>query len=139
MAAPVKNSAGLNHQARRMNFAGNHTLCLDFDSSLGKDDAIEFACNDHAIPFNLAFHLSAFTQNQAVAGQQISLHLGVNSKYPRRFESSLKANAFVEEACKFAALRVFASVLRSPLHKKLPQFHDCKTSKFYNGALNSKR
>ncbi len=90
-----------------MNFARDHAPRLYLDPTLGKYYAIKFARDDHMISFDLTFHASAFAQDQAVAGQQVSLHLSVNPKYARGFEGSLTANAFIEEAREFAAFRIF--------------------------------
>jgi len=56
VATSIKNSTGLNHQAGRVNLAGNDSLRLDLYPSFGKYDTIKFPRNDHVIAFDLAFN-----------------------------------------------------------------------------------
>jgi len=109
MALPVEYAARIDHQAGRMDFPRDNALCLDLDAALGKDDSIELPCNHDVIAFNLPFHASPFAENQAVAGDQVSLHLRLDPKYAGRFKGSLETHAFVEEASEFMLPRILVT------------------------------
>jgi hypothetical protein len=101
MALPVKDSAGFDDQARCMNLTGDSSFRLYFDSPLGKNDAVESPRNHNVISLDLAFYSSAFAQHKSVARDNGSLHLSFHAKGSRKFESSLQADGFIQEAGPF--------------------------------------
>ena len=98
MALPVENSARFNHETRRMHFARDDALSLYFYPALCKDDAIEFPGNHHVISLDLPFHSRPFAEDQAVAGNHISLYMCGNAKHAGSLQRSFKPYALVEEA-----------------------------------------
>ena len=73
MAPPVKNASGLDAQAGSVDFAGNYPLGLDLHAALGKNHTVKPATHHHVVPFNLTFHFGVFTQDEALAGDDVSL------------------------------------------------------------------
>jgi len=95
VAPPVENPPGLDHQARGVNLTSYDSLGMNFNAPFCEDHSIKFSGNDHVIPFDLSFHSRAFTQDKAMAREQVSLHVGVNAKYTSCFECSFKPHASV--------------------------------------------
>lgn len=98
MAAAVENAARFDDQAWRMNFAGDNTFGLNFDPAFCKDDAIKPASDDDLIPFNLAFDLGPFTQNQRLIAEDVSFHLRFNAKRAGKLQSAFKADGPVQKS-----------------------------------------
>jgi len=92
-----------------MDLPRDDPLSLDFDPALGEYNAIEFPRNHHMISFDLPLHACSFAENQAVAGDHVSLYLRVDAEHAGGLERSLKFDALVEETCKFVLLSVFVS------------------------------
>ena len=109
MALPVEYSARLDHEARRVDFACHDALRLDFDASFGKDYPVEFPRNHYVIALDLPFHSRTFAQDQAVAGNHVSLYMCVDAKYAGSLKRAFKPYALVEEACKLVLLLVLAA------------------------------
>ena len=104
-----------------MDFARDHAFGLNFHPALGEDDAVEFPGNHHVIAFDLPFHARPFAQDQAVAGNHVSLHLRVDAKYAGSFQRALKPHALVEEACEFLLLLCPCRVLLIAIAWMTPQ------------------
>src|SRR3981081_2604814 len=113
MAASIENSSRLNDQTGRVDLPGHDSLSLNFHPALGKNHAVKFPRDDHVISFDLAFDPRSLSQCQTVGRQQISLHLRVNAKHPRRLEHPFKAHSFIEEPCKFPTLGALVTTFGS--------------------------
>lgn len=100
-----------------MDFARDHTLGLDLHAPLGEDYPVEFTCDYHVIALDLAFHASAFAENQAVRGNHVSFYMRVDPKDAGGFQRALKSHATIEKTGEFVLLSVFVSIFRSPLHQ----------------------
>src|ERR1700730_8856276 len=116
MAATIENSSRLNYQTGGVDLPGHHSLGLHFHSALGKNHAVKFPRDHHVISFDLAFDPRSLSQCQTVGRQQISLHLRVNAKHPRRLEHAFKSHTFIEEPCKFPTLGALVATFGSPGH-----------------------
>src|SRR6478672_11860956 len=75
VATSIKNSAGIDDQAWRVNFSGDYTFGLDFDAPLGKNHAVVTAGNDHAIALDLTFDFRVLAENQSLLGDDVALHV----------------------------------------------------------------
>ena len=92
-----------------MDLPRDDALGLNFHAALGENNAIELPGNHHVIPFDLPLHACSFAENQAVAGDHVSLYLRVDAEHAGGLERSLKFDALVEETCKFVLLSVFVA------------------------------
>ncbi len=63
MAMTIEYPAGLDDQARCVDFTGDYSLGLNLYSSLGEDNPIKTARNSYVIAFNLPLHPSLFSQD----------------------------------------------------------------------------
>ena len=63
VAAAIKNSARIYDHAWGMDLAGDYAFGLNLHASLGKNDAVKAASDDHVIPFNLSFDLGALSED----------------------------------------------------------------------------
>ena len=111
MATSIKNSSWFDHQAGCVYLTRDDTLGLNFHASLGENHSVKFSRYDYVIAFDLTLDSRAFTQDKAMAGKQIALHLGVNAKNPGGFQGALEAHAFVNEAGEFVAFCFLAASL----------------------------
>jgi hypothetical protein len=121
MALPVENTAGLDDQAWGVDLTRDHALGLYLNPALCENDSIEFSGNHHVISFDLPLYPRAFAENEAMRGDHVALHMGVDAEYAGGLERALKFDAPVEEACEFVLLRVFVAPFGSPLHDVPPR------------------
>lgn len=101
MAAAVENSAGFDNQARRMDFAGDDALGLNFNAALGENHSIEAAGDDYLIAFDLAFHFGTFAENEGLIAEDIAFDLSFDAQRARKFERAFKADGPIEESRPF--------------------------------------
>lgn len=101
MAAAVENSAGFDHQAWRMNFAGDDTLRLNFHAALRKNYSIEAARDNYLIAFDLAFDFGAFAEDESLIAEDITFDLGFDAKCAGKFQGAFKAHSSIKEAGPF--------------------------------------
>src|SRR6478736_8132945 len=99
MAPPIKYAARIDHQARRMYFAGNHSLCLNLDSAFGENHSIKAAGDYHTVAFDLSFDLGAFSQNDCLFRNYISFDVSVDSKRSGQLERAFEGDALIDESC----------------------------------------
>ena len=92
-----------------MNFPGDNSLRLNFNSPFGEYHTVKFACDDHVIAFYLTLHPRTLSKDETMAGNHVALHLGVDTKYAGGFQGSLKLHPFIEKAGELLALRVLAT------------------------------
>ena len=81
-----------------MDFAGDDTLGLNFDSALGEDYAVKPSGDDYLIPFDLAFNFGAFTEDQRLITEDVALDLSFNAESAGELQSAFKAHGAVKEA-----------------------------------------
>src|SRR5712664_1485694 len=75
VTAPVEDSSALDHQARRMDLSGHHALGMNLHAPFGEDHSVKPPGNHDVIAFDLPFDLGVLSQNQALLGADVSLHL----------------------------------------------------------------
>ncbi len=102
MATAVENAAGFDYQARGVDFAGDDALRLNFDSPLGEDYAVKPPGDDDLIPFDLAFDLGAFTEDQRLIAENVAFDLRFDAQRARKLQGAFKADGAVKEAGPFA-------------------------------------
>src|SRR4029077_12472252 len=95
MASPIKNPARINHHARRMYFASDHALRLNFHAPFRENYAVKSPCDDHAIPFNLPFNFCLFAQYHRVLRNNIALHNSVNAKRSGDLERAFQRHPLI--------------------------------------------
>jgi hypothetical protein len=98
VAATVKNSAGIDDHAGRMDFAGDNAFGLNLDAAFGEDDAIEAAGDDYAVAFDLAFDFSAFAKDDRLLGDDVAFDVAVNAERARKLQRAFKRHALIDEA-----------------------------------------
>src|SRR5215472_13903511 len=101
MAAPVEDASGFDYQAGRVDFARNDTLWLNLDATFCKNHTIETASNHHAVPFNLTFYLCILSEDHGLFGDNVSLHLPIDSKRACDGERSFQRYPLVNESGPF--------------------------------------
>lgn len=80
MATSIEDSARINHHARRMNLARDYAFGLNFHAPLRKNNSIKSAGDDHMIPFDLPFDLSAFTEDYGLLGNDIAFDVAIDTE-----------------------------------------------------------
>ena len=80
MAAAVEYSARFDHQARRMNFAGDDALGLNLHAAFGENYSVEAAGDNYLIPFDLAFDFGAFAEDERLIAEDIAFDLSFDAK-----------------------------------------------------------
>ena len=107
VAATIKNSAGVDDHAGRMDFARNHTLGLDFYAAFGKDDAVKSTSDDNVIAFDLAFYFGALAQDHGLFGNNVSFNVAVNAERAFDLQRPFHGDALIDETCPVFACAVF--------------------------------
>ena len=120
VAATIKNSAGVDDHAGRVDFTRNDTLGLDFHAAFCEDDPIKAAGDDYVIPFDLAFDFSAFAEDYRLFGDNVSLHVAIDAERAFDLQRSFHGDALIDESCPVLACAVFRSARPSPRHLKFP-------------------
>src|SRR5271154_1748884 len=121
MASTVEYSARVNHHAGRMNLASDHTFCLNLHATLGKNHAIETTRNYHVVPFDLSFNLRAFAKNNRLLGDDITLHVSVNTEGALNLQRAFNCDALIDEACPLVTRATLSAARPSPCHKTSPR------------------
>jgi len=80
VAFAVKNSAGLDHQAMRVNLACRGSLFVNLHFSLCENYAIEMAGDHHVIAIDLSLRSRLIAQNQNVRGDDQALYLSFDAE-----------------------------------------------------------
>lgn len=99
-----------------MNFPRYHALCLYFHTALGEYYPIEFPRYHHVVAFNLPLHTCAFSEDQAMSGENVPLDLRVDTEHSGCFQRAFKFHALIEKARKLSAFGIFPFSFGSPLH-----------------------
>src|SRR5579859_135030 len=120
VAASIKNAAWIDHQARRMDFAGNHSLCLNLDPAFREDHSIKAAGDYHAVAFDLSLDLGAFSQNDRLFRNYISFDVSVDSKRPGQLERAFEGDALIDEPCPFFTRAILRGSGPLPCHDFSP-------------------
>lgn len=107
MAATVKNSAGVDDHAGRVDLTGDDSLGLNLDAAFGKDDAVKSAGDDNVIAFDLAFYLGAFAEDYRLLGNNIALNVAVNAERAFDLQRPFHGDALIDETCPVFACAVF--------------------------------
>ncbi len=97
MAAAVENSARLDDQTRRMDFAGNDALGLNFHAAFGKNYSVEAAGDDYLVAFDLAFDFRAFAEDQRLIAENVALNLRFDAQRAGEFQGAFKADGPIEK------------------------------------------
>lgn len=111
MAATAENAAGFDHETRRMDFAGNHALGLNFHAAFGENYAVETSRDNYVIAFDLAFDFGTFAENESLITQDISFDLCFDAQRAGKFQSAFKADGPIEKAGPFTLRLGHASVI----------------------------
>ena len=80
MAASIKNPARIDHHARRMHFAGDHTFSFNLNPAFGENDAIKSARDHHAVAFDLTLNLRSLAENDGLFRNNVAFHVSVNAE-----------------------------------------------------------
>ena len=99
MAAPVENSAGINHHAWRVHFAGYHAPRLNLYPALRKYHSVKSAGDYHAIALDLSLDFGALSEYDGLLGDDISLDVAVNAKSSLKLEGAFERHSLVDETC----------------------------------------
>ena len=102
MAAAVENSAGLDDQTRRMDFAGDDALGLNFHTALGENYSVEAARDNYLIAFDLAFDFGAFAEDESLVAEDITFDLSFDAERAGKFQGAFKAHGPIEKSRPFA-------------------------------------
>ena len=100
-----------------MNFAGDDTFGLNLNASLGENHAVITAGNHHAIALNLTFDFGVFTENQSLLGDNISLHVPVNTERASHRQRPFHRDALIDESCPLFAVTVASRAGPLPSHE----------------------
>src|SRR6266436_10366977 len=84
-----------------MNFAGNHALRFNLNTSLREDHTVEPPRNYHPVAFNLSFDLRAFAQNHGLLRDDVPFYVAVNSERTCDRECSVEGHALIDETSPF--------------------------------------
>ena len=98
MAAAVENSAWFDNQARRMDFAGDDALGLNFHAAFGENYSIEAAGDNYLIAFDLTFDFCAFAKNESLVAEDVAFYLSFDAKRAGKFQRAFKANGPIQKA-----------------------------------------
>ena len=115
MATSVKNAAGIDDHTGGVHFAGNYAFGFDFHPALRENHAIKTPGDDHAIAFNLALDLGAFSQNHRLLGNNIALNVAVDAERPRDRQRALESHALVDESSPLFAAAASVLCCAGPL------------------------
>ena len=80
MAAAVEYSARFDHQTRRVNFASDDALGLNFNSALRENHSIKAAGDNYLIAFDLAFDFGTFAEDERLIAKDIAFDLSLDAK-----------------------------------------------------------
>ena len=94
-----------------MDFAGDHTLGLNFNASLGKNHSVEAAGDNYLIAFDLAFDFGAFAEHEGLIAEDVAFDLSFDAKRTGKFQRAFKAYGPIEEAGPFALRFRHASMI----------------------------
>src|SRR5882757_5025706 len=119
VAAAIKYPAGIDDQARGVNFPRNNTFGLNLHAALRKNHAVVAARDDHAISFDLTFDLGVFAQNQRLLGNDVSLYVAVNAKRSRNLQRAFHRDALIDKAGPLFAASIRCTARPFPRHKFL--------------------
>ena len=111
MAAAVEYAARLNDQARRVDFAGDDALGLNFNAAFGENHSVEASGDDYLITFNLTFDLGAFAENQRLVAEDVALDLGFDTQRAGKLQRALKTDRPIKETGPFALRFRHASMI----------------------------
>jgi len=111
VAAAVENSAGLNDQTRRMNFAGDDALGLNFNSAFGENHAIEAAGDNYLIALDLAFDFGAFAEDERLIAEDVAFDLRFDAECAGKLQRTFKADSPIQKAGPFALRLGHASMI----------------------------
>ncbi len=111
MAAAVENSAGFDHEARRMNFAGDDAFGLNFNAAFGENYAIEASGDNYVIAFDLTFYFCAFAEYERLIAEDVAFDLRFDAQRAGKFQSALKADSPIEKAGPLALWLGHASLI----------------------------
>src|SRR5579859_5760927 len=103
-----------------MNFAGNYALGFNLHAALGKNHAVKATGDDHPVPFNLAFDLGAFAENDRLLGNYAALDVAVNAERSGTREGALQGHALINKSSPLLAGGILRRARPLPMHS-IPQ------------------
>lgn len=84
MAAPIKDSAWIDDQTRRVNLSSDYALGLNLHTAPRKNHPVEVSRNYYPVPLDLALNFRILAQDHCLLRNDISLHVTVNAKRSRK-------------------------------------------------------
>ena len=99
MATPIKNPAGIDYHARRVNFSGDHALGFNLHAALGKNYTVEAPGNHHTIAFNLPLDFRAVPQNHGLFRNDVAFHISIDTERSADRKRSFEGYALIDESC----------------------------------------
>jgi len=120
VAATIKNSAGVDDHAGRVDFTRNDAFGLDFYATFCEDDAVKTAGNNYVIAFDLAFYLGAFAENDGLLRNNVAFNVAIDAERAFDLQRPFHGDALINKSCPVFACAVFRSARPSPRHLKFP-------------------
>jgi hypothetical protein len=97
VATAVKDTAGINDQTGRVNFARDDTFGLNLYPAFGENNAVISAGDDHSIALDLAFHLGVLAEDQCLFGDNIALKVTIDTKRTFELQRALERHALIDK------------------------------------------
>ena len=107
MALTIEDSTRFDDQAWRVDFSRDDAFRLDFYPAFCKDHAVKAAGDHYVIPFDLAFHFSAFAEDYGLFGNDVALNVAVNAERAFDLQRPFHGDALIDETCPVFACAVF--------------------------------
>jgi len=109
VAASIKDSAGIDDHAGRVDFSGDYALGLNLDSTFCENYAVEAPGDDHTVAFDLAFDFGGIAEDYGLLRDDISFDVAVDAERSRNLERAFQRYALIDKSsplfARAAALR----------------------------------
>ena len=107
MAASIEDSPWVDNQARRVNLSSDHAFGLNLHTAPRKNHPVEVSRDNHPVSLDLPLNLCIFAQDNGLFGNDISLHVPVDAKRPRKRQRAFQRHTLIDESCPLFAVPIF--------------------------------
>lgn len=121
MASTIKNSAGIDHHAGRVNLACDNALRLNLHPAFCEDHSVKAPRDDHTVSFNLTLDFGILSENHGLLGDDVSFNMPVDAERSCERQRAFERYTLVDETSPFLADTIPRRAGPLPCHRTTPK------------------